>query len=609
MQEQATKKNNFLFIYCTVIALLLLFVDLYFYRAKLSDDAAYYLFQIVNSESFFIAHRRLISHAIEILPYFLTKISAPMDLIIFSFVLNQWLFLTSCLIITAFVFKDLKATCGALFAILLGTQLNYFNPVSELIWSTPLFFIFGCLLKQRNSSHLAVMSAFLATLLIFSHPLNSIIVFCILILNQFYLNEWPSKFNISLFVGVTILIFMHNNILDDYEKNPLQYGKPENYNPISAILSFSYAESALAALREYPGAVTLPVLTVFLFLRQRLGRLIGPYLLFTAGHFFLTMYFFSFLPAGGILERFLYPITVLTCFCFFNYIRIEPGNILKKRILYIAVLILPFYNYCKIIDIGLATSIRRKQLRNAIQYAHAFKEDKLAFRRENYFAGPLDGYWMMANESLISSARRGPGYTKQLIIADADPYTPDIISSLNENNFLESPYSVQPIDTLNQKYFQLDRSPIRWVNTDSIQVNESDDYFQNIKVEVTAQSIMEKGKMYLLPIVITNNNDRVLTSGMKKEFVHLTTTWSKSGKPLPWDPEKSPLRADVFDILEQRLIVKTPDRAGTYHMKVHLVFHERKNPDSIWTVEKSIMKSINSETLILVKDRLLDTRL
>src|SRR5262245_25714017 len=135
MQE---KKFLFAGYFCL---LALLFFAVYFNVERLYGDSAFYLFRIINDKKFIIEHNRPIAVIIEIFPYVLSRLFASMGSIILSFSLNEWLYFAASFAVIAFILKKPTTAFAMLYTYIVGSRWNYFNPVSELILSTPLYFI------------------------------------------------------------------------------------------------------------------------------------------------------------------------------------------------------------------------------------------------------------------------------------------------------------------------------------------------------------------------------------------------------------------------------------------------------------------------------------
>ncbi len=579
-------QNNWLLFTSGLLLLLLLMVDLFFYKEKLYGDASYYLFQIVNDKGFAIEHRRPIAILIELFPLLLVKLKASLDLIILFFSINQWFYLFSCILLSVLVLKDIKGAVGILFSILLGSKLNYFNPVSELILSAPLFFILLSLLKRQNNVAARFFTFGLILVLVFSHPLNSFLLPLILLFDHLHYKKAFSRRNIALYLYVISCMAIHYYLLDPYEKNPLNELNTNQYGPLEGIKHFNFAEFGVSALTNYLGTTILGFLCLYCLIKEKSYQLLVIVLGFIVGYFFLVLYKFSFLT-GEPFERYMFPIPLVLCLYFFNYIHMDNLKVHGSTFFFILVLLLPFYQFYKLVNYGLFVKNRYSYLEGAISYAQQFKDQKVGFRVENYYTRPKGHDWIMSNESLLLSASNKSQQTRQVFVIEGMPG--NAVSTLPSDCFFYAPWWGKNIQEFNPDYFMLREGPIRFANTDSIQSSYPDSFFKNISITIGGPTTVKAQREYLFPITIYNLNHIPLTSGRKKEQVHLSYYWSNMEVNVNYDGIRSPVLADVYTSLDQEVIVKSPAKKGIYKLQIAVVYEDKK-----WC-------EVNSEKLITVE--------
>jgi hypothetical protein len=547
--------------------LLLLFFSIYFNVERLYGDSAYYLFRIINDRKFIIEHHRPIGVIIQVLPYLLSRSSASMSTIILSFSLNEWMYIAASFVVIAVVLKKPTAAFAMLFAYVAGSRWNYFNPVSELILSTPLYFIFYSLLEKGSGKITMTFIVFLLVLLIFNHPLNSIIVPVLLIM---YWAWHKSEYKKLLFPFIILAaaILAHYFVLDYYERNPMeQHGK--DYHPLSYLIKFNYARFWSKTLPWNLGTLVLFGLSFFYLWKQRKRILLLFSFLFAAAYFSLVMYSSSFLFPHTYepFERYLFLLPVFSSALFFLCCRQE--NIYARHIVPFLLLA---YHLGLNFSYGQFVKDRYVYFENAIAYAQQFPEQKMAFRNTNYYPKPKGQDWEMPNESLLLSARNGK--VRQVFIREA--FTNDMLSNLADNQFFYSPSSYGDMVRTNKKYFPLASSKIRYANTDADQSNYPDTFFKNITIEVDTSAKYGVGKEILIPVILHNNNSEPLTSGMGSARVALSYHWFREGTALPWDTIQTPLLADVYTEVNQEMILRTPKEKGKYELQADIVYNESK---------------------------------
>ena len=566
---------------CLCVLVLLLFA-VYFNVSRLYGDSAFYLFKIVNHEKFVIEHNRPIAAVIEILPYFLTRISASMSAIILSFSLNEWLYFAVSFFVISLLLKNPTAGFAMLFAYIAGSRWNYFNPVSELILSTPLYFILYSLLDRKPGKIIMAFISLLIVLLVFNHPLNSIIVPALLIL--YWLGRTPENKKPFIFMLAILImtIIAHYFVLDNYERNPMQQ-HDKDYSPISYLLKFNYARFWSKTIPWYLGTLVLFSFSFFYLFKQRKYRLLASSFLFAAIYFSLVMYSSSFLYPNTYepFERYLFLLPVFSSVLFF--LSCKQENVFVR---YIVPVVLIIYHLGLNFIYGQFVKGRYAYFEKIISYAQQFPEQKMAIRNSNYYYIKPRGHdWEMPNESLLLSSRQGRENVRQVFIREA--FSGEMLSNLQEDQFFYSPSLPGQMNTTSQKYFPLTPCKIRYANTDSDQSNLPEAFFKNISIECDVPKKLHPGKEISIPVTLRNKNREPLTSGMNTVKVAISYLWYKDGNPMPWDSIQSPILVDVYSEVNQEMILRMPKEKGTYELRIDIIFKESK-----WA-------GVSSERLIL----------
>ena len=266
-------------------------------------------------------------------------------------------------------------------------------------------------------------------------------------------------------------------------------------------------------------------------------------------------------------ERFLFPIPQVVCLYFFAHAKLNKYS-------YLLLTVLALYHLYFIFGYGKGVKKRYELLDHAIAYARQFHEQKQAFRGDNFFVKRLGGDWIMCCESMLLSAEKGKDSVRQVFVQEA--YDKKTLTNLKPNQFFFSPLLIDNIDVLNKNYFHFYESPLRYVNTNSIQSNYPKAFFENIKCNIEGNKKLKCNKEYLIPVTIINNNNIPLTSGMNKEKIELSYHWWVGEKAVESEGMKSPLMADVYSSLHQFVNVKTPEKAGVYNLSIDLVYDRQK---------------------------------
>jgi len=564
----------------SLLLLPLLFMAVYFNQERLYGDSAYYLFKLVNERTFNIEHKRPIGIIVEIIPLFLVYMHASMRSIILAFSINEWLYLVLSFAVLAYVLKDPKSGFAMLLTYVIGARWNYFNFVSELILSTPLFYIFYTIYNKNSKSiRSQVVLIFLSALLIFNHPLNSLFLPFILLMHGIVKKEWPTRNTWILYVIIFTIIIAHHFLIDTYEKDIAS----SPVNALKSFIHFNFTQFFSTTIPYAIGSVVFYILAIFGFINQKKWLALFVFALFVLGYYFFVIFKFNSLFPDTIepLERYMFPITLITLLVYFFYCQFDSKSFMVVLWFFIALLHLGLN-----ISYGFTVKKRYELFRMALRNTSQLNEQKLVYRAENYYAKKIGHDWSMLNESLLLSSLDGAQKVKQVYILES--MDPKITNGISERDFLYY-YWTRDIKVLNTDYFLMKPSKLIYANTDSVQSDYSVWFFKNIKFIVNIDPVCERNKEMLVPITILNQNKIPLTSGKHKENVNISYHWQKGGAFICWDGLRSPIMADVYKKSEQFLLVKTPEQKGNFKLVVDIIYEGKR-----WA-------EINSEKSVEIK--------
>lgn len=566
--------NRNTIIISSIILLIWLCFAAFFSAERLYGDSAFYLFQLVNDTRFVIEHDRPSSVFMQVIPYMLTVSNASLSQIILWFSLNEWLYYAIAFLFLAFVLKDKNAALGFLFALIIGIRYNYFNPVSELILSTPLIFITFSLLSKNLNVLKLVLIFLLFIVIVYSHPLNILVcglLFFFLPLDHFrkYKNLIITLF--IMFIGIVIYKFLD---FDEYEVNSVQGKSGKSISEIYDVLSkYNYARFIF---RVIPGYLGLICLIVWIVIKRKTIVSFYNYLFFI---FFITGFFVLVLYKYGHLfpdtyepfERYLFIIPVVTCLMFFY--KIYPH--INPRISFIILMCITIYHGGALYVYSQKVDDRYKQFYRTLDYSSTIPYDIIAIRAENYSVRKYGQDWIMANESILLTSRNSNKNSKQVIIREA--LDDNIFKNLSGSRYLYSPWWDVDLNTLNHNYFNLNNAAVQLVNTDTSQRDFPESYFLNINCvihenESFPQKFKINSKKYIL-FTIINNSGHPLYSGKRTDGIAFRVQWKNmSDNSLRISGVESPVLADIYSILSQEILFAAPETSGNYSWRVGLHF-------------------------------------
>ncbi len=211
--------KNSLFQYIFFVTYLLL--TLVFYRERVYyTDTAFYLFNIVQKESFFVAHERYIAVFFEILPVLFVKLHFPLKWIAMSFSLNVGLFYVGFFFLFKKVIRSESAIWGLIFLLTLPVSDTFYFLAAEVIVGLSYVILFGVLVEkyiETDARKYLVISVLLTVFSIWIHPIIPLcifgtIVFCIID------KGFPIKWGLILptFMAIFVILLRQKGFIGDW---------------------------------------------------------------------------------------------------------------------------------------------------------------------------------------------------------------------------------------------------------------------------------------------------------------------------------------------------------------------------------------------------------
>ena len=535
---------------------------------RLYGDAADYLFRMVNENGFFIIHSRPASIFIEWLPVLLIKSGASMNLVIKALSMTEWLWMFGNFLFFAYILRSKNHAIALSLVYLFGIRWNYFNPVSELLLAFPLFILMHFLwseIDRRNLLMNLLLSWTIGIFLFFSHPLY-IIALPVLLCWQWIQSKWRKDY-VWIGIGLLLLVALRYFYLDSYEKDPLSK-MHLSLNPKQMLKRFVAIGTILELGKCYAGLAFLTIAGSVALWKNKLKLHFTLLLGFVLG--FLVLVFHKF---GGLypetfepFERYLFiiPLTVVTAL-----IPVwSTWQGWKRGLLILMMAWHAFYlfRYSRIV------SNRYEVFHNAFENTENFEENKILYRKENYYpeflSNRINGQdWIMPSESLLLTSVDGPEKTKQVFIRDIFP--DDYYQGLPEDEFI---YYIQPwtekLGNMNFTYMRMAPSAWKCANTDSMQVFTADE-MQKVSLKIEGNPSFKLNEKTELNVQIDNTSDRTIYSGMRIQRIGIGYRWISTESKQAFEGRfLSPFMADLKTHLHQRVIIVGPEAAGEYQLEI-----------------------------------------
>ncbi len=208
----------------SVFFALYLCMTLFFYQERIYyTDTAFYLFNMVQKESFFVAHERYIAIFAEILPVLMLKLHAPLKWVSLAFSLNIGLFYLSIFLFLKKVIRSESAIWSLIFLLSLPVSDTFYFVAAELIIGLAYTLLTAVFIEkyiENNQSKYLIISILLIIFSIWVHP---IIPLCILGIIGYCMAEKQFKVKKTLIfpmITAIIVIFLRQQgiIGDWYDK-------------------------------------------------------------------------------------------------------------------------------------------------------------------------------------------------------------------------------------------------------------------------------------------------------------------------------------------------------------------------------------------------------
>ncbi|MEZ5173446.1 MAG: hypothetical protein R2850_08040, partial [Bacteroidia bacterium] len=516
----------------------------------------------VQHESFFIVHSRPGSVFIEWLPWIAIQAGWPMEWIIRSLSLGEYIWFLSCFSLFAFVLKSRNHAISLVLVYIFGLRWNYFNPVSELLLAFPLFILLHYVwqtFSNRNLLSNLIISWVLGVFLFFCHPLY--ILALPVMLAWFWLESSNRKALLITGIGLAAGIALRYFFLDSYEKDPLSTMNV-GLTPAAAVKRFISIKAFIELGKCYAGSVFLLLAASIMLFRkqQKLKALLVP-------AFALAFFGLVAIKFGGLypetfepFERYLFILPLLIVVVYQSEWATWTGWKQTLLIVFVAWHVFYIHRYSKIV------TNRYEVFDNALFNAGQYAEQIVPVRKENYHpefeSNRIQGHdWIMSSESMLLSSIGSPEKARQVYIKEIMPDDFYEVNRTGEYMYYTFGW-LAPVAEINRKYINLGEARWRIANTDSVQeyTNES---IEQIKFEIVEMPAMKAHEKNILQITLKTTASNPLFSGMKKKRVGIGYLLehngnSETGKFL------TPLMFDLVSEVRQRMVVVGPDQPGSY---------------------------------------------
>ncbi len=448
-KDRYTLLTNLFFIGMAVFAIV-------FAGERFQADGAYYLFKVVNTESFHVEHQRYILAASQALPLLGAKMGLSLDTIFILNSLSNVVFFYLVFCYTVYYLRDRTGGVAVILFMTLGVLHIQFTPMYE-IW-------YGAMLLVPLRSHLACgryfmfrdllfLGILMATIL-FSHPLLFVPLIFILMFDA--LDKMVMMWRLFFVVVIVFVVWylMKKLFLSEYEAGKVSMLDTSWNKAYLNLLDPSYYWKLIKFFFTW---YTVPVLTflvtiVFYIVRRAYAKalllsvfFIGHILLVNFTHvsdWTLTPYF----------ERMYMPLIAIVFlpFLYDFFTQLALRNMAGTILVCLVVL----WRIGRFVDVGLEYKDRTALAEKAIAQAHALPGSKFELHPNDYKWCMNFVDWSFTMESMLRSSAMDKGHTVTICTWE-DLEEGKNNRRLHEKTFMMRRWEVMPDSYVNPEYFHI----------------------------------------------------------------------------------------------------------------------------------------------------------
>jgi hypothetical protein len=454
--------GHFIFLIHFVLAFVFVF------ERTLYSDSAYFIFNIVNSENFFIGSERYGSIIPQAFPLLAVKSGCSMKMILYVFSVSYILFYYMIYNLVCKVFKNVTAGLAIALSLFLCTGYNYFMIVCELhqaIVFCILLYVLMDYFYTVKSMHVFLFVALCIMLIFlsfFSHPE---IIFSLLYLISFVIIDKKKfkDFKLYFLIFIIVLITIGKTILTDkssYEGNfiyqLIRLGQlvPDFFNLPTTKFFVSHF------LRLYLFTFMIGVFLIYLYIQKK--EYLKLFLMVSASIVFLFIVNLIFHESDSemMMERIYLPLSI---FVFVPFIKDIHSSFINLPITKIVLIVLVFFSTIRVVSKGLFCRERVEYLSSIIAQEKDNKQAKFIINKNQLNNKLILASWAFSIETLIYSSMENPNNAKTFFISD----NPEKLNydKTNKALFLAVPFwQNRNSSELNEKYFKLPSQPYLFCN-------------------------------------------------------------------------------------------------------------------------------------------------
>ena len=546
-----------------------------YYKERLFGDASYFIFHLINDESFRVEHQRFVQLFFQIIPLAAVKLSLPYKIVLILYSLGNVIYFYIITAICVFGLKDNLAAFCIILLLMFGTTYLYFCPIFEIWYGLALAILFFAMLKKNNQRPVKslILLALVELLAIFSHPLAFLLILFFIALDYLDNKKWDRSH--TLFLGMILLwATLKPLLLSEYEGGKMGFilDTEQNKSYLNLISVDYLIDLGRLMVDHYAVPLVMALLSAVYFLIYEykkhmyllLFAIIGYLVLINVTHigafisFYMERMYLILVPLG----------TVPFIYYVFGRLRSFP------RTMVLIVLCFLIYKQFNGIRVTAANYTERvEHVQRLYNYTKQFPGSKFIVNENNFKKSYNEIEWSLPVESVLYSSLDGVNNTTT-ICTEEDMVFENNFEKLDQNNFLFRRWDVIADNELNEKYFSMKTGD--YYNLSEYCCVDSIDHFFNscLSVEVKAIPKYIRDTRSYVRVHLYNTNDKELCSNLE-ENIYLSYHWYQGQYPVIWDGLRTPIEVNLIGEHSQDIAVQMPAEPGNYTLVVDFMIEGR----------------------------------
>ncbi|MDX1477250.1 MAG: hypothetical protein R3301_06060 [Saprospiraceae bacterium] len=541
-------------------------------RERLFADSGYYLFHTLNTGHFWIEHGRFVLALSQVAPLIGASLGLNLDQVLVLYSAGHVLFCYLVYLLARFRYRATYAGPYLVLIQTLGIASGWFAPMFELYYGAALLILIDILLR-RQIHHWPDWALLITvtSLTLSSHPMAFVLVGMVLLFHWLDVRQINKK-NVSIAVLMLIIAAIKALFASGYEQARMeQVWKVIDENPLGPAY---WLDVAGLLLQWYVPVLLMIVAVLVRLIRQGKSMHWMLVLISTFGLIFLAVLQNYGTEHTRYQEQAYFPLSVMATYVCVRYLFLHL-SMTGRRMAWLGLALLVMWKIWIIEREWGAFRLRTDTIERLVAVAQERPGTKFVIDEYNVSlpTGPGPN-WSYGIESLLLSAADGHQKTVTVCL-DSDMAARNNADRITPDEFLLRKWDILPIDDLNARWFQLDRSTYAHLNAQRVVIDTIDHLLGNAELRIDGpKACLPRDRICYLPVTVRNHSTETLYASQANQLL-LSYHWMHGDTIVTWDGLRTPLESDVIDIYAQTMAIRTPARAGRYTLVLDLVAEHR----------------------------------